>query len=127
MNSTIMKLTDLKTRRDGIESKLRSLKTKAARSKQWDKLREIKVELREMLDLIMSNLGTDDLKRFNIMAYIGGPYCLLDADKIEWEYGGHMVITYGDERYAGRLEMMDKLCGIDNLNILINLLNTKGV
>lgn len=126
MSASIIKLNELKIRRDGIELKLRSLKTKAAIRKQWDKLREVRVELSEILDPIMRTLTTKDMKRFNIMAYIGGPYCLVDADKINWEFGGHMVITYGEERYAGKLEMMDKLCGIDNLDILIKLLIAKG-
>ena len=115
-------LTELKNQYQALTKKAASLKTKAARQKCWDKKRSVKLEFNDLSKT--ATYTTDQLKKLNIMAMVGGPMHVTPAIKIEVEvnYGStlQVAITYPNQesRYAGTIDLLNDYCGIDNLKIL---------
>jgi hypothetical protein len=115
MNWTDIK--DLKAKYKTLCDKAHSAKTRGTQ----DKYRELAREVKRTLSDELSEWTFDDLDftQFNIMAPIGGPYCLVSAKdfKVERNLGASLVVSFESSgtRYAGYLHWVDDKCGFDNM------------
>jgi hypothetical protein len=116
--SILDQLKSLKEQYQACQDKARQLKTKSAKEKQWDKMRDIRCQFAELARTY--NFSQFALAHLNIMSMIGGPYYVDKAATIDvrTNYGTRLQVCI-DNEWAGMIELLDNPCGIDNLNLLL--------
>lgn len=99
------------------ENKARSAKTRKTVTKYQDLAHSIRRELSQ--ELSEWNFDGLDFTQLNIMAPVGGPLHVMDAEnfKVEKNLGSCLQISFELEghRYAAYVHWVDNKCGIDNI------------
>ena len=111
-----------------LKNEYKKMQTKACEAKTKKtsvKYREIASGIRRQLsnELADWNFKGLDFSQFNIMAAMGGPYCLVGATnfKLEKHLGAATQVSfeYKGERFAGYIHWIDDKCGFDNMSKIV--------
>jgi hypothetical protein len=96
-------------------------KTRKANERRFDRMRAIRYEVLELQDVLFEQYGDHiPYNQLNLMVPCAGPWALQDTHDFQY-HGNYLSFRFNDEtpRYVGEFNILDDMCGIDNLDVII--------